>query len=615
MRFSTVALNSSIVAVLVCGLSTPVAVASTPSTPPQFVEEAAARGLDFVHFNGMTGKLYFPEMTGGSVALFDYDGDGDLDVYFGQDNLYFDDTPEMSILPSRYPHPVTDRLYRNELISEGGDGELRFTDVTEEVGLAVYGNNMGIAAGDIDNDGDVDLYLTNSGPNHLLRNDGGKAFVDIVEASGTDDDRWSVAAAFFDYDHDGFLDLAVGNYVEFREGTVKDCTGNTGALDYCGPQSYPPLGNRLLRNRGDGTFEDVTIKAWVDARRGSTLGLVAADFNRDGWIDLYVANDLMANELWINQKDGTFLDDAMFSGAAVDMQGLAQASMGVVAGDFNGDGAEDLFMSHLSMEMNTLYLNDGQGMFRDASRESGLGLPSWSATGFGTSLGDFDHDGWLDLYVGNGAVKRVEAQKNAQEKHPLREPNSFYRGTGSGNFVDVPAAERVDVVHSEVTRGVATGDLDNDGDLDLVLANNGGPARLLRNTHIENATSTADWVGFRVLTQVGSTSTGEAIWRDAIGAAVTLETSGERDLVRRVRTDGSYAAASDPRVHFGVAGSKPESVVVWWPSGEKERFAVTSAGRYHDLRQGEGSALNGSSAAKSSGGAADDGAEGAHLDG
>lgn len=564
----------------------------------QFVEEAEKRGLDFVHYNGMTGKLYYPEMTGGSVALFDYDGDGDLDVYFGQDNLYFDDTPEMSVLPSKYPHPVTDRLYRNELISADGGGELRFTDVTEEVGLAVHGNNMGIAAGDIDNDGDVDLYLTNSGPNHLLRNDGGKAFVDIVDSSGTDDDRWSVAATFFDYDHDGLLDLAVGNYVEFRKGTVKDCTGNTGALDYCGPQSYPPLGNRLLRNRGDGTFEDVTIKAWVDAERGSTLGLVAADFNRDGWIDLYVANDLMANELWINQKDGTFLDDAMFSGAAVDMQGLAQASMGVVAGDFNGDGAEDLFMSHLAMEMNTLYLNDGQGMFRDASRESGLGLPSWSATGFGTSLGDFDHDGWLDLYVGNGAVKRVEAQKNAKEKHPLREPNSFYRGTGAGSFEEVPPEQRVDVVYSEVTRGVATGDLDNDGDLDLVIANNGGPARLLRNTHVETARSKSDWVAFRVLTKVssavgGTAAGGKEVWRDALGAAVTLQTGDGKQFVRRVRTDGSFAAASDPRVHFGLAGAEPKSVVVWWPSGEKERFEVPSAGRYQDLRQGEGSPVSG----------------------
>ena len=558
---------------------------------PQFMEEAAPRGLDFVHFNGMTGKLYFPEMTGGSVALFDYDGDGDLDVYLGQDNLYFDDTPDMAILPSRYAHPITDRLYRNELISDDGGGELRFTDVTEQMGLAVHGNNMGIAAGDIDNDGDVDLYLTNSGPNHLLRNEGGRAFVDIVGPSGTDDDRWSVAATFFDYDHDGFLDLAVGNYVDFRRGTVKDCTGNTGALDYCGPQSYPPLGNRLLRNRGDGTFEDVTIKAWVDAERGSTLGLVAADFNRDGWLDLYVANDLMANELWINQKNGTFLDDAMFSGAAVDMQGLAQASMGVVAGDFDGDGAEDLFMSHLAMEMNTLYLNDGQGMFRDASRESGLGLPSWSATGFGTSLGDFDHDGWLDLYVGNGAVKRVEAQKNAKEKHPLREPDSFYRGTGAGTFVEVPPEQRVDVVHSEVTRGVATGDLDNDGDLDLVIANNGGPARLLRNTHVENAQSKTDWVGFRVLTKASGEGQPAAVWRDALGAAVTLETSSDRVLVRRVRTDGSFAAASDPRVHFGLAGSNPVAAVVWWPSGVKERFAVPAAGRYLELREGEGEVL------------------------
>ena len=616
-------MNSTILPLLLAAAAVASA-ASNPAPQTWFVEKSSAVGLDFVHYNGMTGKLYYPEMTGGSVALLDYDNDGDLDVYFGQGTLYFEDTKEQSVLPSRYPHPVTDRLYRNDLRTKVDDkvttGPLRFTDVTTKAGLAAFGNNMGVVTADVNNDGWVDLYLTNVEENVLLLNNGDGTFKDFTEASGTGSDRWSAAASFFDYDRDGWLDLMIGDYVEFRKATVKQCSGGTGAVDYCGPQSYPPLDNKLLRNVGDGKFEDVTVKALVDAAAGSTLGLVSADFDADGWIDIYVANDLMANDLWINQKNGTFLNDAMFMGAAVDEQGYAQASMGVVAGDLNGDGTEDLFMAHLAAEMNTLYTNDGTGMFEDGSRDSGLGMPSWEFTGFGAGLGDFNNDGLMDLYLANGAVKRVEAQMRNKEKHPLRETNLLFRGVSPGSFEEVPAASRVDVVHSEVSRGVGVGDLDNDGALDLVVANNAGQARLLHNVGTQG-----DWIGFAVKMEVprievatksasdrsaagssvasaaesaDSTKTRKSpTKRDALGARVSLHwqvvspaTSPARSpMVRRVRTDGSFASARDPRVHFGLGeASAPDWIEVVWPDGSHERFGDVAVGRYSELVAGQG---------------------------
>ncbi len=572
-----------------------------------------------MHYNGMTGQLYGPEMTGGSVALFDYDNDGDLDVYFGQGTLYFEDKEEQSVLPSRYPHPVKDRLYRNDLIVKVGDkettGPLRFTDVTSEAGLAAFGNNMGVVTGDVNNDGWIDLYLTNVGENALLLNNGDGTFQDFTKESGTGSDRWSAAASFFDYDRDGWLDLMVGDYVEFRKATVKQCTGSTGALDYCGPQAYPSLDNKLLRNKGDGTFEDVTVKALIDSAAGATLGLVSADFDTDGWIDIYVTNDLMANDLWINQKDGTFLNDAMFMGAAVDEHGYAQASMGVVAGDLNGDGTEDLFMAHLASEMNTFYVNDGTGMFTDGSRDSGLGQPSWKYTGFGTGLGDFNNDGLMDLYLANGAVKRVEAQMREKHKHPLHETNLLFRGVSPGAFEEVPDAERVDVVHSEVSRGVAVGDLDNDGALDMVIANNAGQARLLHNVGARGR-----WVGLALKIEVPQKPAPSVaaskmaakpqsvsklpIKRDALGARVSLHwepvppkagaaadhgAGSVGPMVRRVRTDGSFASARDPRVHFGLGEiATPDWVEVIWPDGSHERFDGVAVGRYSELVAGKG---------------------------
>ena len=557
---------------------------------PAFLERAEEAGLDFVHFNGMVGKLYLPEVMSGGVALLDYDNDGDLDVYLLQNNLFEGDSVDHAVFAPPGPLPLTDRLYRNDLeIGADGTRTLHFTDVTEQAKIGVSGQPMGVATGDYDNDGWIDLYVAGLGANHLLRNQGDGTFAEVTEQTASDDRDWSVAASFFDYDRDGWLDLFVGNYVEFRVALHKECTSATGATEYCGPLSYGPRLNRLLRNVSGERFENVTTTALLDNPPSTTLGLVAGDFNDDGWLDMYVANDQLENQLWLNQKNGTFVDDALLGGTAVDGQGQPQASMGVVAGDLTGDGHEDLFMTHLRMEMNTLYVNDGSGMFTDQSSDSGLGRASWQETGFGTALIDVENDGIADLYVANGAVKRIESQLREGSLHPLVEPNALFRGLGGGRYQQVPAELVDDVQLKEVGRGVAAGDLDNDGDSDLVVTNNAGPVRLLVN----QVGQQRPWLGLRLLlAQRDLPIAGPG--RDALGATVALHRSARPTQWRRVKTDGSYVSANDPRVLFGLGdGEGPgaiERVRVRWPDGTSEDFGpeAVEVGAYTTLRQGTG---------------------------
>ncbi|MDX1383374.1 MAG: VCBS repeat-containing protein, partial [Thermoanaerobaculia bacterium] len=514
-----------------------------------FVERAADLGLDFVHFNGMSGRLYTPELLGAGVALIDYDGDGDLDVYLGQGGWLESPPPTDPVFAPRYPEPLTDRLYRNELDPGAGPDSLRFTDVTTEAGLAATGYNIGVATGDYDGDGHTDLYVTNLGPNHLLRNRGDGTFEDTTREAAADDRRFSVPATFFDYDGDGRLDLFVGNYHEFRIGNEKECFSPNGLRDYCGPLAQPAEQDRLLRNLGDGRFQDVTVAAGLGDRPGTALGAVAADFDLDGRLDLYVANDLMPNHMWMNQGDGRFVEDAMLAGAAVDAEGNPQASMGVVAGDFDGNGAVDLFMSHLLREYNTLYLNDGHGLFTDSSWQGGMVKASWPMTGFGTAVLDYDGDGIDDLYVVNGAVHRIEEQVRAGALHPLAMPNQLFRGLGGGRFEEVPAAKQETPLYVEVSRGLAAGDLDNDGDTDLVVTNNAGPVRVLVNTRRPDRA----WLGLRLVSATGAA--------DVLGASAALKCPGQPLRWRHVRTDGSFAAASDPRLLFTAPPGRVDVVV------------------------------------------------------
>jgi hypothetical protein len=538
-----------------------------------FVDATTRSGLEFQHFNGMSGELYFPEMMGGGVGLFDYDGDGDLDVYLVQGHMLGGKPVAEATFPPAHPIPLTDRLYRNDL----EDGRVTFTDVTESAGIRAEGYGMGVAAGDYDNDGHVDLYVTNFGANELWRNRGDGTFEDVTVKAGVGDPNWSVSASWLDYDRDGWLDLYVGNYVNYSFDNPKPCRSSTSARDYCSPLVYQPQVDSLFRNRGDGTFEDVSESTGIRRAYGGALGVVAADFNGDRWPDIYVANDGVANQLWINDGKGRFDNDAVMAGVAFNMDGSPEASMGVDAGDFDGDGDEDLFMTHLARETNTLYINDGRGWFEDRTVAMGLANPSFAYTGFGTAWIDYDRDGWLDLLVVNGAVTRVEAQLMAGDPYPLKQPDQLFRNLGAGRYAEATAQAGPAFKASLVSRGAAFGDLDQDGDPDVVIGNNAGPARVLINV----LEGDAGWIGLRLVTPEGR--------RDAYGARVVLE--ADRPLWRRVRADGSYASSNDSRVLFGLGPKAPAelAVRVIWPNGVEERFAGLAAGRYHLLRQGGGS--------------------------
>ena len=548
-----------------------------------FTDRAAAAGIDFVHFNGMSGEFYFNEVVGSGGALFDFDKDGDLDVYLLQGQMLGPGrTLDDALFPLSAGSPLTDRLYRNDLeIDADGARTLRFTDVTRGSGLDVGSYGMGLAAGDFDNDGWTDLYRTRQGPNQLFRNDGDGTFTDVGEASGTDDPLWGVAASFVDVDHDGWLDLYVGNYVDYEPGDGDRCRTPTDEPSYCAPKSYLYQPDRLYRNRGDGTFADVTAEAGIGTTYGPALGVVAADLDADGLVDLYVANDGEPNQLWINQGQWRFRDDALLAGVAVNAVGAAEASMGVDVGDGDGDGDGDLFMTHVSAETNTFYVNDGSGFFDDRSAEAGLGAPSLPHTGFGAAWLDADNDTWLDALVVNGAVRTIEALARVDDPFPLHEPNQLFRNLGGGRFEEISSRAGEAFALSEVSRGAAFGDVDNDGDVDVLVTNNNGPARLL----INEVGHRRHWLGLRL---VG----GPEAPRDMLGARVgAFRAGGGAPLWRRARADGSYASANDPRVLVGLGTETAvERVRVIWPSGRVEEWTGVEVDRWTTLAEGTGTA-------------------------
>ena len=540
-----------------------------------FVDRAFETGLQFVHFNGMTGKFYQPEMTGPGAGLFDYDNDGDLDVYLVQGERLGEGEP---LLPWPAVQPPGDRLYRNDLeIADGGNRRPRFTDVTDEAGIVATGYGMGVAAGDIDNDGWIDLYLTRFGRNRMLRNQGDGTFADITEESGTGDPAWGVPASFLDYDRDGWIDLFVGNYLSYTLAGHTQCYDRAGAPDYCAPETSRPHPDVLYRNLGDGTFEDVTAAAGLAREFGPALGAAAADFDGDGWIDLFVANDQRENQLWMNQGDGTFANRALAAGAALGAGGNAKADMGVDAGDFDNDGDEDLFITELSGQGSTLYVNDGAGLFRDRSAPLGIRAPSLPYTGFGTAWIDIDNDGWLDIVAANGAVVLNFETFGPDNPFALDQRNQVFRNVGGARFE--ATTDRAGSVFelSEVSRGAAFGDVDNDGDTDVLMANAAGPVRLLLN----EVGHRRHWLGLRLV--------GTDTRRDMVGTRVQVVRRDGTTLWRRARADGSFASANDPRVLVGLGESDGISLVrVFWPDGEIEEWTDVPSDRYTTLTQGAG---------------------------
>ncbi len=548
-----------------------------------FTEITESVGLDFAHFIGASGEYYIPEIMSGGCAVLDYDLDGDLDVYAVQgallgkresmDEAWF--PPAGADAGSAQPR---NHLYRNDLIApEGRGGTVKFADVTDDSGTGDTQYGMGCAVGDYDNDGYPDLYVTNFGPNVLYHNNGDGTFTNVTDTAGVGNARWSVGAAFLDYDRDRLLDLYVTTYVDYGYGVHHTCRREGGRIDYCGPLSHARISSVLYHNNGDGTFTDVTLTAGIAAVYGYGLGAVCADFDGDGWIDIYAANDASPNQLWINQKDGTFVDNALVAGVSINLDGQDEASMGLTAGDFDRDGDEDIFLTHEMNETNTLYRNEGNGLFVDATIETRLSRPSLGRTGFGTQWFDYDHDGWLDLFVTNGAMRMLDSPTN--KPWPIDMPDQLYRNVG-GRFVETTREAGPALAKPYAGRAVAFGDVDNDGDIDLLVMSSNGPLRLLRN----NVGNRKPWIRLRL---EGTRSN-----RDAFGARVAVALPDGVTLWSRAHTDGSYCAANDPRIHVGLGdATKVESVTVHWPNGGVERWTDIPLKKQTTLREGEGRAV------------------------
>lgn len=529
---------------------------------PLFREVAQEVGLSFQHVNGAAGQYYLPEIMAPGVALLDHDLDGDLDVYLPQGTVLGDGT-----VGSRERGQAGNRLFENRIVP---DGELRFVDSTAGSGLDIETYSMGVAVGDYDGDRYPDIYLTGIGPNHLLRNNGDGTF---EQAEGPQDTRWSTSATFFDYDSDGDLDLFFTNFVDFSPRNNKECFAPTGERDYCIPTVYNPVPDRLFRNDGE-RFTDVTTTSGLGRAFGNGLGVLAADLTADGLPDLYVANDTMENQLWVNTGDGAFLDRAMRAGAAVNADGRVEAGMGIAAEDFDGDGDNDLLMTHNVQETNTLYLNAGNGLFRDATNRLGLGNSSLPYTGFGLAWSDFDHDGVLDVFIANGAVAIMESLRGSP--FPFVQHNLYYRGSPQG-FAALDGAAAWGTVDAQAGRGLATGDLDLDGDTDVVIANCNGPARVYLNQ-----SASEDWIRVRLEGARGNSF--------GLGARVGLCWQGEPCQWRRVHRDGSYLSSSEPAVHFAFPGRPPPShIEVRWPSGANEQYPAPARGSVVALEELAGS--------------------------
>ena len=510
-----------------------------------------------------------PAIMGGGVAVFDADGDDLLDLYFPNAGS-----------------AVAGEAGRNRLYLQQPRG--RFVDATTGSGLDNPGYGMGCAVADIDNDGDVDLYVTNFGADVLYRNEGGGRFVDATAAFGLATPEWSTSAVFFDANLDGWLDLYVARYVEWNE--ERECQVQGGRVDYCGPQQFEGEADVFYVNQGGERFVDRSRDAGVSLIADAGLGVAAADFDVDGRPDLYVANDADPNQLWINRGSATFEDEAVFLGAAYNRFGVGEAGMGIALGDIDSDLDLDLFLSHLIEETNTLYLNLG-GMpgatdgFEDRAAEAGLAALSAPYTGFGTAFFDADNDGDLDLAVVNGAVKRRPSTLSDREDWFWRgyaEPNLLLLGDGAGAFVDASAASGDFGATPEVSRGLVPFDLEGDGDLDLLVSNLEGPARIYRNETITGtvAAPAAGWVRLRVIDS--------ELRRTALGASVVAWTSG-RPVRRHVLPLGGYLTGGEAPIHIGL-GDAPgvERFDVTWPGGAVEEFDGASRGAEVTLVRGEG---------------------------
>ena len=542
---------------------------SAPAKPlANFTDVAEKAGLTMQDiFGGIETKKYIIETTGTGVAIFDYDNDGWPDIFL-VNGTRLEGLPKGDA-PSNH-------LYRNN-----HDGT--FTDVTAQAGLTATGWGQGVCVGDYDNDGWEDLYVTYYGKNRLYHNQKG-VFTEVAEKAGVagSGKAWGSGCAFVDYDRDGKLDLIVANYVDFDLSTAPapgqraTCLWK-GVPVMCGPSGLPGAKNILYHNKGDGSFEDVTTKAHIDRTDGHySLSVSTLDFDEDGWPDIYVACDSTPSILYRNNHDGTFTDVAVTAGAAFNEDGREQAGMGTSVADFNGDGHLDIFKTNFSDDTSTLYRNNGDGTFTDATSAAGLGLYT-QYLGWGTMFFDFDNDGWPDLILANGHVyPEVDSQHLGSN---YKEPRILYHNNGDGTFSDISASSGSGLTTPASSRGLAVGDLWNDGRMSVVVSNMNAPASLLEN----QVRTPNHWIALRT---VGTKSN-----RDGIGARITVKV-GSRMLVNEVRSGSSYISNSDMRVHFGLGtAAKVDWIEIRWPSGLIERFADLGVDAIHTVNEGSGKAI------------------------
>jgi hypothetical protein len=547
-----------IAAVIVSAGASAALLIAAPVVPVTFSDVTAASGIKFRHVNGAFGKKYLPETLGSGCAFLDFDNDG------WQDVLLINSMP----WPSRQGPPAYPALYRN---NHNGT----FTDVTRQAGLAVQMYGLGVAAADYDNDGNIDIYITALGANHLFRNLGGGRFKDVTSTAGVGDPGFSTSAMWFDYDRDGKLDLFVANYVQWTAETDLYCTLDGKTKSYCTPESYKGQSATLYRNRGDGTFEDVTRKAGLYDPSSKALGVALIDVDADGWPDIFVANDTQPNKLYRNRHDGTFVDQGMTAGVAFNEAGVARAGMGVDAADYDGSGRQAIIIGNFSNEMMALYANEGNGLFIDEAPSSTIGQASLLTLTFACFFFDADLDGLLDIFAANGHVS--DDINHVQPKVTYAQPAHLFRNLGGKKFENVSTKYGTALQQRVVARGAAYGDFDNDGDLDLLITTNNGPARLLRN----------DGGNRNHMLRVKAIGTESN--RDGIGAKVRVTTESGSVRQAMMKTGSSYCSQSELPLTFGLGTSTSvKSIEITWPNGKLERLPGTTADQVVTVQEGKG---------------------------
>ncbi len=536
---------SSGVASIALGLL--LAAAMATAAPVRFVDVTSAAGIHFTHNAGKAGKKWLPETMGSGCAFLDADGDGWLDILLINAKDW--EPRGKKSLPG---------LYRNNQ-----DGT--FTDVTADSGLDVEGYGLGVSVADFDNDGRDDVYITYLGGDRLFHNEGGGKFRDVTRAAGIHNDAFSTSSAWLDFDKDGLVDLFVANYVQWTPESDLWCSLDGQTKSYCTPESYKGVSSKLFRNLGGGKFEDVSQRAGVANPDSKSLGIVVFDFDSDGWPDLFVANDTEPNKLYRNNGDGTFVEEGLGAGVAYSESGVARGAMGVDAGDYDRSGRPHLVIGNFSNQMIGLYHNEGNSLFLDEAPRSSVGRDSLLTLAFGVFFFDYDLDGWLDIFVANGHIEDEIA--NVQPKVRFAEPPHLFRNLGNGKFREVTAESGADFARPMVARGAVYGDYDRDGDLDILVSTNNGPARLFRN----DGGNANNWLTLKL--------SGKQSNRSALGAVVRVKsTSGQQ--WESVKSGSSYCSQSQLAVTFGLGQDNEATVEIDWPSGIRQTIQEVRANQF-----------------------------------